>query len=163
MRNWRAALESCRKRLSGDLISVVSKIFVYTSWYKQKNHILFFQKAVYRFATHCNSSDLAPPYRIVGSPGMHSGLESSCGKFCIDRTRESAPRANCSLSIQIGVTESGAYRTRTSSRLSNQSSCRLWDQLSSSLSLMFNLVPSIHPVSDGMRLGEVGLTQPGIV
>ena len=52
MRSWRAALESCRKRLSGDQISVVSKIFVYTSWYKQKNRILFFQKAVYRFETH---------------------------------------------------------------------------------------------------------------
>ena len=49
-------MESCRKRLSGDPISVAPKIFVYTLWYKQKNRILFFQKAVYRFATHCQDT-----------------------------------------------------------------------------------------------------------
>ena len=32
-------------------ISVVSKIFVYMSRYKQKNRVLLFQKPVYRFAT----------------------------------------------------------------------------------------------------------------
>ena len=105
-----------------------------------------------------NSSDLTPPGYIVESPERRSGLEGSRGKFCVRSntgSRRQEPSAAFQVSIQIGIAES-AHQSRTS-RLSNQSSCRLGDKPPSSLSPMFNLVSSIHLVSDGMRLGEVGL------
>ena len=43
---------------------LASKIFVYMSQCKQKNPVLFFQKAVYRFATRWNA-----PMPILGQIG----------------------------------------------------------------------------------------------
>ena len=53
------------ERLSGDSDlrpNAGSKIFVYMSQYKQKNPILFFQKAVYRFATSWNTTEESAGY-----------------------------------------------------------------------------------------------------
>ena len=64
-------------------------VFVYMSQYKQRNHILFSRKAVYRFATRCNGGcqGQMDPTCWRGGPRMNRERRPGVGRFHVGRSQ----------------------------------------------------------------------------